>query len=60
MQHTMKINPYKIGMNFYIILIVFVLTLLGCKTFENVQDRIRIKQDANNVLQTPDLTKTKK
>lgn len=44
-------------MNFYIILIVFVLTLLGCKTFENVQDKIKLKQDAANVLQTPDLTK---
>jgi len=53
----MKINPYKIGMNFYIILIVFVLTLLGCKTFENYQDKVKLKQDAQNVLQTPDLTK---
>ena len=53
----MKLNPYKIGMNFYIILIVFVLTVLGCKTFENVQDKIKLKQDAANVLQTPDLTK---
>jgi hypothetical protein len=44
-------------MNFYIILIVFVLTVLGCKTFENVQDKIKLKQDAANVLQTPDLTK---
>lgn len=53
----MKLNPYKIGMNFYIILIVFVLTILGCKTFEKVQDKIKLKQDAVNVLQTPDLTK---
>lgn len=53
----MKLNPYKIGMNFYIILIVFVLTVLGCKTFEKVQDKIKLKQDAANVLQTPDLTK---
>lgn len=53
----MKLNPYKIGMNFYIILIVFVLTLLGCKTFEKYQDKKIFKQDAANVLQTPDLTK---
>jgi hypothetical protein len=53
----MKLNPYKIGINFYTILIVFVLTFLGCKTFENYQDKIKHKQDIENVLQTPDLTK---
>lgn len=31
--------PYIIGMNFYIILIVFVLTFIGCKTFEKYEEK---------------------
>jgi len=56
----MKLDPYKIGMNLYIILIVFVLTLLGCKTFQKWEDKAKFKQDIENVLQTPDLTKVLK
>ncbi len=56
----MKINPYKIGMNFYIILIAFVLTFIGCKTFENYDERMKMRKIAESVLNTPDLTKTKK
>jgi len=50
----MKINPYKTGISFYIILIVFVFTLLGCKTIE----RLEIKYQAKQILNTPDLTKS--
>lgn len=53
----MKLNPYKIGMNFYIILIVFTFTLLGCKTFEKWEQENKIKKQASDILQTPDLTK---
>jgi len=56
----MKINPYKIGMNFYIILIVFTLTFLGCKTFEKWDVERKIKNEVEQMLQTPDLTGTKK
>jgi|SanBayMetagenome_1026888.scaffolds.fasta_scaffold356942_1 hypothetical protein len=44
-----KLNPYKIGMNFYIILIVFVLTLLGCKTFEKYDEKRKIKQEVEEI-----------
>lgn len=51
----MKINPYKIGMNFYIILIVFTITFLGCKTFERIEERNKFKQQAQDILNTPNL-----
>ena len=54
-----QINPYKIGMNFYIILIVFTITLLGCKTFEKWNDKKLIKKQAEQMFQTPNLTKNK-
>lgn len=47
-------------MNFYIILIVFVFTFLGCKTFENYEERMKMRKLAESVWNTPDLTKTKK
>ena len=56
----MKINPYKIGKNFYIILIVFVFTFLGSKTFEKYDERQKMKRIAESIWNTPDLTKTKK
>jgi hypothetical protein len=51
----MKINPYKIGMNFYIILIVFTITFLGSKTFERIEERKQFKQQAQDILNTPNL-----
>lgn len=56
----MKINPYKIGMNFYIILIVFVFTFLGCKTFEKYDERMKMKRIAESIWNTSDLTRNKK
>jgi hypothetical protein len=47
--------PYIIGMNFYIILIVFVVTLLGCKTFERYDENRKIKQEVEEILNTPNL-----
>jgi hypothetical protein len=52
----MKLNPYQIGMNFYIILIILILTFVGCKEFERWKEKKEIEQ----ILQTPDLTKNKK
>jgi hypothetical protein len=55
----MKINPYKLGMNFYIILIVSVVVFIGCKTFEKHEDERRFKKDVESFFQTPDLSKIK-
>jgi hypothetical protein len=49
----MKINPYKAGIIFYTILIFATITILGCKTIK----RLEIRQQAQEILQTPDLTK---
>jgi hypothetical protein len=46
------ITPYKAGLIFYIILILATITLLGCKTIQ----RYQMKQEAEQILQTPDLT----
>jgi hypothetical protein len=46
------ITPYKAGLTFYIILILATITLLGCKTIQ----RYQMKQEAEQILQTPDLT----
>lgn len=56
----MKINPYKIGMNFYIILIVFIITFLGCHSFEKYDEQQKMKRLAESIWNTPDLTKNKK
>jgi hypothetical protein len=56
----MKINPYQIGMNFYIILIVFTITFLGCKTFEKWDGERKIKNEVEQMFQTQDLTINKK
>lgn len=58
--NKMKLNPYQIGMNFYIILIVFTLTFLGCKTFEKWDGERKIKNEVEQMFQTPDLTGKKK
>jgi hypothetical protein len=55
----MKINPYKLGMNFYIILIISVVVFIGCKTFEKLEDERRFKKDVESFFQTPDLSKIK-
>jgi len=55
----MKINPYKTGMNFYIILIVFVFTFLGSKTFEKYDEQQKMKRIAESIWNTPDLTRNK-
>ena len=47
-------------MNFYIILIAFCITFLGCKTFEKYDDKIKMKKIAESILNTPDLTTIKK
>jgi len=47
--------PYIIGMNFYIILIVFVLTLLGCKAFERYDENRKVKQEVEEIFDTPKL-----
>lgn len=46
-----ELNPYNIGMNFYIILIVFVTTFLGCKTFEKYEERRKLKQEAKEIIE---------
>jgi len=50
-----KLNPYKLGINFYIILIVFVLTLLGCKTFEKYDEKQKIKQEVEEIFNPKNL-----
>jgi hypothetical protein len=51
----MKINPYKIGMNFYIILIVSTIVFLGSKTYEKHQDEQMVKRQVEAILNTPNL-----
>jgi hypothetical protein len=46
------ITPYKAGLTFYTILILATITLLGCKTIQ----RLQMKKEAEQILQTPDLT----
>ncbi len=49
---TQMITPYKAGIAFYTILILATITLLGCKTIQ----RLQMKKEAEQILQTPDLT----
>jgi hypothetical protein len=56
----MKLTPYQIGMNFYIILIVFTITILGCKTFEKWDGERKIKNEVEQMFQTKDLTGNQK
>jgi len=56
---NLKFDPYKTGINFYIILITIVFTFLGCKSFEKYQERQQIKRQAEDILNTPNLTKIK-
>jgi len=50
--NTQMITPYKAGLTFYILLILATITILGCKTIQ----RFQMKQEAEHILQTPDLT----
>jgi len=56
---NLKFNPYKAGINFYIILITIIFTFLGCKSFEKYQERQQIKRQAEDILNHPILIKTK-
>lgn len=50
-----KINPYKIGMIMYSLLILFVITMVSCSTIRKQKERYMIRMDANNILNTPNL-----
>jgi hypothetical protein len=60
LKSTIKINPYKIGMNLYIILIIYVVTFIGCDVFEKYQDKKYIKRTAQQILETPNLIQNEK
>lgn len=55
-----KVNPYEIGMNFYIILIIYVVTFIGCDIYEKYQDKKHIKNTAQDILETPNLIQNEK
>ena len=55
-----KVNPYEIGMNFYIILIIYVVTFIGCDVFEKHQEKKYIKRTAQQILETPNLIQNEK
>lgn len=50
-----KINPYKIGLAFYIIMITMVISFTGCSTWAKYKERIEMKQQAKEILNTPNL-----
>jgi len=50
-----NINPYKIGIYFYILLILSVISLLGCKTLGRYYEEVTIKQQAKEILNSPKL-----
>jgi len=52
----MKINPYKLGLNIYIILVVSVFIFIGCRSLEKREERNAMRQAAEDILNTPDLT----
>lgn len=60
LKSTIKINPYKIGMNLYIILIIYVVTFIGCDVFEKYQDKKYIKRTAQQILETPNFIQNEK
>lgn len=60
LKSTIKINPYKIGMNLYIILIIYVVTFISCDVFEKYQDKKYIKRTAQQILETPNLIQNEK
>ena len=60
LKSTIKINPYKIGMNLYIILIIYVVTFIGCDIYEKYQDKKYIKKTAQQILETPNLIQNEK
>lgn len=55
-----KVNPYEIGMNFYIILIIYVVTFIGCDIYEKHQDKKYIKRTAQEILETPNIFQNEK
>ena len=55
-----EVNPYEIGMNFYIILIIYVVTFIGCDIFEKHQEKKYIKRTAQQILETPNLIQNEK
>ena len=55
-----KVNPYEIGLNFYIILIIYVVTFIGCDIFEKHQEKKYIKRTAQQILETPNLIQNEK
>jgi hypothetical protein len=55
-----KVNPYEIGINFYIILIIYVVTFIGCDIYEKYQDKKYIKRTAQQILETPNLIQNEK
>lgn len=57
---SIKINPYEIGMNLYIILIIYVVTFISCDIYEKYQDKKYIKKTAQEILETPNLIQNEK
>jgi len=55
-----KVNPYEIGMNFYIILIIYVVTFISCDIYEKYQDKKYIKKTAQEILETPNIFQNEK
>ena len=60
LKSTIKINPYKVGMNLYIILIIYVVTFISCDIYEKYQDKKYIKNTAQEILETPNLIQNEK
>jgi hypothetical protein len=55
----MKINPYKIGLSFYTILVLGVIGLLSYKTQHNQQYEIQLQKEVEESLNLIDLSKYK-
>ena len=60
LKSIIKINPYKVGMNLYIILIIYVVTFISCDIFEKYQDKKHIKKIAQEILENPNLIQNEK
>lgn len=53
----MRLNPYKIGIVFYSVLVISVFFLIGCETLAKYQQRERMKKEAEDILNTPNIKK---
>ena len=53
----MRLNPYKIGIVFYSVLVISVFFLIGCDTLVKYQQREIMKKEAENILNTPNIKK---